>query len=52
MFNRNFSLSCCKEYMHLCGSLKYQFVAAPLREIMIDLAKVASSPPDEAMAAL
>jgi hypothetical protein len=34
------------------GSLEYQFVVAPSREIMSDLARVASSLPDEAMATL
>jgi hypothetical protein len=33
------------------GSLEYQFVAASLREMIRDLARVASSPPAEAMAA-
>jgi hypothetical protein len=47
--NKNFSFSCCQEYMHLSGSLEYQFVAAPSREIMSDLMRVASSPPTEAM---
>jgi hypothetical protein len=49
-FNRNFSLSCCQEYIYLGGSLEYQFAVAPSREIMSDLARVSSSPPDEAMA--
>jgi hypothetical protein len=38
--------------MHLGRSLEYQFVAAPLREMMSDLTRVASSPPDEAMMTL
>jgi hypothetical protein len=38
--------------MHLGGSLEYQFVPAPSREVMINLARVASSPLDEAMADL
>jgi hypothetical protein len=37
--------------MHLGGSLEYQFTAVPSREIMSDLARVASSPPAEAMVA-
>jgi hypothetical protein len=48
-FNRNFSLSRYHEYMHLGESLEYQFVVEYLREIMSDLKKVASSPPDEVM---
>jgi hypothetical protein len=47
--SRNFSFNCCQEYMHLGGSLEYQFVAASYREIMRDLMRVASSPPAEAM---
>jgi hypothetical protein len=38
--------------MHFGGSLDYQFVAASSRQMMSDLARVASSPPAEAMAAL
>jgi hypothetical protein len=38
--------------MHLGGSLEYQFAAAPFREIMRNFARVASSPPAEAMVAL
>jgi hypothetical protein len=37
--------------MHFGGSLEYQFPAASSREMMRDLARVASSPPAEAMAA-
>jgi hypothetical protein len=37
--------------MHLGGSLEYQFTAASTREMMRDLARVASSPPLEAMVA-
>jgi hypothetical protein len=36
--------------MHLGGSLEYQFAMTPSREIMSDLARVASSPPVEVMA--
>jgi hypothetical protein len=49
--NKNFSFSCCQEYMHLSKCLEYQFAAAPSREIMSDLMRVASSPPIEAMVA-
>jgi hypothetical protein len=35
--------------MHLGGSLEYQFVVVPSREIMRDLARVASSPLAEVM---
>jgi hypothetical protein len=35
--------------MHLNGGLEYQFVVASSREMMRDLAMVASSPPAEAM---
>jgi hypothetical protein len=35
--------------MHLGGSLEYHFTAAPSSEMMADLARVASSPPDEAI---
>jgi hypothetical protein len=38
--------------MHFGGSLDYQFVVASSRQMMSDLARVASSPPAEAMAAL
>jgi hypothetical protein len=38
--------------MHLAGSLEYQSAVAPSRKIMNDLARVASSPPNEAMVAL
>jgi hypothetical protein len=37
--------------MHLGGSLEYQFVVASSREMMSDFARVASSPPVEAMVA-
>jgi hypothetical protein len=37
--------------MHFGGSLEYQFAATSSREMMRDLAWVASSPPAEAMAA-
>jgi hypothetical protein len=37
--------------MHLDESLVYQFGATSSREIMRDLARVALSPPTEAMAA-
>jgi hypothetical protein len=37
--------------MHLGGSLEYQFAAATSREMMRDLARVASSSPAEAMVA-
>jgi hypothetical protein len=37
--------------MHLGESLKYQFTVASSREIMRDFARVASSPPAEAMVA-
>jgi hypothetical protein len=36
--------------MHLDGSLVYQFVAAPSREIMSDFVRAASSPLDETIA--
>jgi hypothetical protein len=35
--------------MHFGRSLEYQFVAASSREMVSDLARVASSPPAEAM---
>jgi hypothetical protein len=35
--------------MHFRGSLKYQFAAAFSRGMMRDLARVASSPPAEAI---
>jgi hypothetical protein len=38
--------------MHHDGSLEYQFSAASSREMMRDLARVASSPPAEAMVVL
>jgi hypothetical protein len=38
--------------MHLGGSLEYQFSVASSREMMRYFARVASSPPAEAMAAL
>jgi hypothetical protein len=44
-------LSYWQEYKHLSGSLKHQFVVEPSREIMSYLARVASCPPAEAMAA-
>jgi hypothetical protein len=50
-FNKNFSLSCCQEYIHFGGSLEYQFVAVFSEEMMRDLARVVLSPPTEAMAA-
>jgi hypothetical protein len=37
--------------MHFGGSLEYQFAVASSREMIRDLAWVASSPPIEAMAA-
>jgi hypothetical protein len=36
--------------MHLAGSLEYQFTATSSREMMRDLARVASSPLAQAMA--
>jgi hypothetical protein len=51
-FSRNFSFNCCQEYMHFGGNLAYQFVVASSREMMSDLARVASSPPAGVMAAL
>jgi hypothetical protein len=51
-FNKNFSFNCCQEYMHFGGSLEYQFAAASSRKMIRDLARVASSPLTEAMAAL
>jgi hypothetical protein len=47
----NFSFNCCQEYMHLGGSLDYQFIAASSSEMKRDLVRVASSPPAEAMTA-
>jgi hypothetical protein len=38
--------------MHFGGSLEYQFAAASSREMMRDLANVASSTPAEAMVPL
>jgi hypothetical protein len=38
--------------MHFGGSLEYQFAAASSRKMIRDLARVASSPLTEAMAAL
>jgi hypothetical protein len=38
--------------MHLGGSLEYQFAAASSKEIMRDFARVALSPPTEAMTSL
>jgi hypothetical protein len=35
--------------MHLGGSLEYQIAAASTREMISDFARVASSPPAEAM---
>jgi hypothetical protein len=37
--------------MYFGGSLEYQFAAASSREMIRDLARVASSPPAEAMVA-
>jgi hypothetical protein len=37
--------------MHLGGRFAYQFSVAPSREVMSDLARVASSPPNETMVA-
>jgi hypothetical protein len=37
--------------MHLGGRLEYQFAAASSKEMMRDIARVASSPPAEAIAA-
>jgi hypothetical protein len=37
--------------MHHSGSLEYQFAIASSREVMRDFARVASSPPVEAMTA-
>jgi hypothetical protein len=37
--------------MHFGGSLEYQFATASSREMIRDLARVASSPPAEAMVA-
>jgi hypothetical protein len=36
--------------MHLGGSLEYQFAIVSSRDMMSDFARVASSPPAEAMA--
>jgi hypothetical protein len=44
-------LSYCQEYMHLGGSLEYQFAIVPSREMIRDFARVAPSPPDEAITA-
>jgi hypothetical protein len=38
--------------MHHDGSLEYQFVVTSSREMISDLARVASSPPLEAISAL
>jgi hypothetical protein len=38
--------------MHFGGSVEYQFATLPSREMMMDLVRVASSPPAEAMTAL
>jgi hypothetical protein len=37
--------------MYLGGTLEYQFAAATSREMIMDLARVASSPPAETMVA-
>jgi hypothetical protein len=38
--------------MHPFGSLEYQFAVTSSKEMIRDLARVASSPPAEAMAAM
>jgi hypothetical protein len=38
--------------MHFGRSVEYQFVVTSSREMMSDLARLASSPPADAMAAL
>jgi hypothetical protein len=48
---RNFYLSCAHDAMHLSGSLAYQMTAAFSRDMMNDLARVVSSPLDEAIMA-
>jgi hypothetical protein len=48
---RNFSLSCAHDAMDLGGSLAYQLAAAFMRDMMNDLARVVSSPPDKAIVA-
>jgi hypothetical protein len=50
-FNRNFSFSCYHEYIHFGGSLEYQFATTTSRNMIRDLARVASSLLVEAMAA-
>jgi hypothetical protein len=48
---RNFSLSCVHDAIDLSGNLAYQLVAAFLRDMMNDLARVISPPSDEAITA-
>jgi hypothetical protein len=44
-------LRCAQDAMDLDGSLAYQLVAAFSRDMMNDLARVVSSPPDETIMA-
>jgi hypothetical protein len=48
---RNFSLSYAHDAMDLGGNVAYQLVPAFLRDMMNDLVRVVSSPPDEVIAA-
>jgi hypothetical protein len=48
---RNFCLSCVHDVIDLNGSLAYQLAYAFLSDMMNDLARVVSSPPNEAIAA-
>jgi hypothetical protein len=46
---RNFSLSYAQDALYLGGNLAYQLAAAFSRDMMNDLARVVSSPPDKAI---
>jgi hypothetical protein len=48
---RNFSLICAHDAMDLGSNLVYQLATSFLRDMMNDLARVVSSPPDEAITA-
>jgi hypothetical protein len=47
----NFSFSCAHDMIDLEGSLMYQFANAFLSDMMNDLVKVVSSPPNETIVA-
>jgi hypothetical protein len=51
VLTRNFSFRCARDVMNLGGNLAYQLATAFTGDMINDLARVVSSPPNEAIAA-